>query len=154
MTTPAHALDIGTHLPSEEVARVAQELTDAIRAGMGEDNVVRLFVSDSRDGEQTPVVLEPYLAQLMLQILAHIKQGEGVTFVPISKRMTTQQAADILNVSRPYLIKLLDEKNIPYELIGRHRRILAKDLFAYKRSRDEQRAEALSIMADEDSELY
>nr|WP_244505265.1 excisionase family DNA-binding protein [Rhizobium sp. LCM 4573] len=67
--------------------------------------------------------------------------------------LTTQQAADILNVSRPYLISLLEKGEIEHTLAGRHRRINADRLFAYKKARDEKRSEALSALAEMDADL-
>lgn len=152
MTTPAHAIEIGAHLPSQDMVESAGRLRDIIHSQMDDDNVVHLKINE--DGKIRDLVLEPELSKLLNQILGHLQKGEGVTFVPISKRMTTQQAADILNVSRPYFIKLLEQKEIPYEMIGRHRRVLAKDLFAYKRRRDEIRKEALDELFAADGELY
>jgi excisionase family DNA binding protein len=79
--------------------------------------------------------------ELFAEVLAHMAAGEGVTVVPRSAELTTQQAADLLNVSRPYLIKLLDAGTIDYHLVGRHRRILAESLLRY-RSEDDQRRRA------------
>lgn len=152
MTTPAHAIQIGAHLPSQDMVQSAGRLCDIIHARMNDEKVVHLKISN--DGKMEDLVLEPELTQLLIQILAHLQNGEGVTFVPISKRMTTQQAADILNVSRPYFIKLLQNGEIPFETIGRHRRVLAKDLFSYKRKRDEARNSALDALFEDDGELY
>lgn len=67
--------------------------------------------------------------------------------------LTTQQAADILNVSRPFLITLLERGEIQHTLVGRHRRIQAEHLFAYKKARDEKRSNASSDLAKMDAEL-
>lgn len=99
------------------------------------------------------MVLTHDLARLFLDLLRHIGSGDAVTLVPITQMLTTQQAADILNVSRPYLIQLLERDDIRFTLIGRHRRIKAEDLFAYKKRRDEQRDAALSALAELDAEL-
>ena len=85
-------------------------------------------------------------------MLRHIGSGDAVTLVPVSQMLSTQQAADILNVSRPFLISLLDKGVIEHELVGRHRRIKAENLFAYKRARNEKRSEALGALAALDGE--
>jgi len=87
-------------------------------------------------------------------LLGHLQKGDGVTFVPISKQLTTQQAADILNVSRPFLIKLLEAGKIPFDKVGRHRRIRARDLFDYKRTRHDERAKAMADLLENDGDLY
>ena len=73
--------------------------------------------------------------------------------MPVNAELTTQQAADLLNVSRPYVIKLLEENAIPFSKTGRHRRVRAEDLFRYKAQRDRARSDALSAMAEEDARL-
>lgn len=153
MTTPAHAIEVGAHLPSQDMVESAGQLRTAILANMDENKVVRLRVDDGQ-GEPEPVTLEPGLSKMLLNILSHLEKGEGVTFVPIQKRMTTQQAADVLNISRPHFVKLLEEGVLPFEKIGRHRRVLARDLFAYKRARDEERENALNELLRADGELY
>ena len=88
-----------------------------------------------------------------MEVLCVIERGDAVTLVPVSRRLTTQQAADILDVSRPYLISLLEQGAIPFEHIGRHRRIRAEDLFACKDQRDRRRQAALADLARMDGEL-
>jgi excisionase family DNA binding protein len=103
--------------------------------------------------KQSEVTLTPALSHLLMELLRHVGRGDAVTLVPVSQMLTTQQAADILNVSRPFLISLLDKEEIEYTLVGRHRRIKADHLFAYKRVRDEKRNTALSDLAELDAEL-
>ncbi|MBX9880660.1 MAG: helix-turn-helix domain-containing protein [Sphingomonas sp.] len=83
------------------------------------------------------------MAQLVLDVLTHVGRGEMVTFVPYAAELTTKEAADLLNVSRPFLIAMLDRGEIPFHKVGSHRRIRAADLLVYREARDAARAEAL-----------
>ena len=86
---------------------------------------------------------------MLAQILALLASGQGVQVMPDAAELTTQQAAEFLNVSRPFLIKLLETDQIPYRLVGTHRRISFADLREYKRRDDLSRRRA----ADELSQL-
>ncbi|MFD7158259.1 helix-turn-helix domain-containing protein [Kribbella sp. NPDC059898] len=87
--------------------------------------------------------------ELLARILAHMAAGQGVSVVPAHAELTTQQAADLLNVSRPYLIGLLEAGEIEYRKVGKHRRVQAASLMNYKRKDDQQRRQ----VADELTEL-
>ena len=81
---------------------------------------------------------------MLLGILRMMATGIGIVLTPIHSELTTKQAADILHVSRPYLIKLLDAGDIPYHKVGTHRRIRREDVMAYKRSNPIEEREAVS----------
>lgn len=88
-------------------------------------------------------------AVLLARVLGYLANGEGVNVMPDSAELTTQQAAEFLNVSRPYLIKLLESDQIPFRLVGTHRRIKFRDLREYKSRDDLERRRA----ADELTQL-
>jgi excisionase family DNA binding protein len=89
---------------------------------------------------------------LMHQMVT-LLQGNSVTIVPIHKELTTQAAADILNVSRQYLVELLDNQIIPHTKVGTHRRIRFGDLMNYKNDRDAKRQAGLSRMTKKSQQL-
>ncbi len=90
---------------------------------------------------------------LLRQMVHELLQGNSVTIVPIHKELTTQEAADILNISRQYLVELLEAQAIPYNKVGTHRRIRFGDLMNYKNDRDAKRREGLSQMTKKSQKL-
>lgn len=105
------------------------------------------------DENNEEVVLPAAALELLKGILVQMAQGNAVTLVPIHAELTTQQAADILNVSRPYLVKLLEGGEIPFTKKGSHRRVLFKDIKAYKEDIDAKRLEALDELSALSQEL-
>jgi len=90
---------------------------------------------------------------VLRQIVFHMMQGKAITIVPVDQVLTTQEAADLLNVSRPYLVKLLEENKIPFNKVGSHRRIRFSDLMDYKKSRDTERSKRLTELTQMSQEL-
>lgn len=150
MTMPAFAQELGGRLPSDGERAAANQLRKLLAAQSAGD--AKLRVVDEETRQPTEITLTPGLSNLLMELLRHVGRGDAVTLVPVSQMLTTQQAADILNVSRPFLISLLEKGDIEFTSVGRHRRIKAEHLFEYKRKRDERRSGALSDLAAEDAE--
>jgi len=96
------------------------------------------------DGE---IELPESVFQVLKQIVHHMMLGRAIFIIPENKELTTQEAADLLHVSRPYLVRLLDQGEIPCIKVGTHRRIRFSDLMTYKKLRDTKRARSLEEIA-------
>lgn len=101
----------------------------------------------------TDLVLPRHALALLRDLLAEMAQGNAVTIVPTHAELTTQQAANVLNVTRPHLIKLLEDGAIPFSRVGTHRRIRYQDLMAHKAERDHASQEALDALIEQAQEL-
>lgn len=141
--TAAQILDSG--LPSGEEQEEARDLLRELARLRG-DRVVRIRSSDPRS--RVDVVLPARFFHALLELLRHNAEGNAVTLVPVHAELTTQEAADLLNVSRPHLVKLLEQGELPFHRTGRHRRIKAQDLFAYREERRRQSEAAFQELAD------
>jgi excisionase family DNA binding protein len=97
------------------------------------------------DGREIEIP-EP-VCELLLLILKNLQAGRAISIVPEHQQLTTQRAADILGVSRPFLVRLLENGDIAFHMVGSHRRIYLRDLVEYKRQRDAARHEAINNMA-------
>ena len=103
------------------------------------------------DGQRIPLPLSVFrVLRLVVQALI---DGEAVAVAPVPKELTTQQAADLLNVSRPHLIRLLERGEIPFHKTGTHRRIRFGDLMAYRRARERAGRQALARLTQLSEEL-
>lgn len=138
--------DLSQRLPTRQEAEQALDALRTLERLAGRNGGLELNLRGEADSEAV-VELSPSVSRMVLDLLTHIGRGEMVTFIPSGAELTTQQAADILNVSRPYLVKLLDSGEIPHHRVGRHRRVKASDVLSYKRTRDAERTTALDELA-------
>lgn len=127
--------------PTETEVRAASEAARLLAKAL---TPAGLPISVEKNGDQFQLELPAPLGQLMLDVLTHVGRGEMITLVPYAAELTTKEAADLLNVSRPFLVKLLNKGVIGHHKVGSHRRIRASELLAYKARRDEERRGALT----------
>jgi excisionase family DNA binding protein len=102
--------------------------------------------------QEQPLELPAYAVVLLMDILEAMAAGRGISLIPENAELTTVEAAEILNVSRPYLIKLLTDGALPHRKVGKHRRIRMEDVMAYKGRIDREREAVLDELAAEAQE--
>lgn len=139
-------------LPSDVDIELAKESSRALSMIMATKEAVQKVTIQS-NGEKTKIELPLSAVRLFIDVLANLSQGNAVQIVPVHTELTTQEAADLLMVSRPYLIKLLDEKQIPFRKVGTHRRIRYSDLLKFKDEEEKLRSAALDELAAQAQEL-
>lgn len=136
--------------PSPQDAAIARASGQLLSRYARPHRPLTLRVSDA--GQDQPLELPTGAVALLMDILEAMAAGRGVTLVPEHAELTTVQAAEILNVSRPFLIKLLEDKAIPHRKLGKHRRIRMEDVMAYKARIDREREAVLDQLAREAQE--
>jgi len=114
--------------------------------------ILRVSV-EQPDGEKAELLLPGAILPLLSAILRELGQGKNVVVLATDAEVTTQQAADFLKVSRPYLVKLLEEGKIPFRLVGPRRRILLQDLLRYKEQEEADRHRGLDELVAEAQKL-
>lgn len=138
-------------MPLESVIAQKQE-ADSIRKL---EHILSLQGSSAKlvgaNGEAITIPESVY--QVLRQVVHAMALGQAISIAPQEHEMTTQQAAEILNVSRPYLIKLLEQEAIPYIKVGSHRRVRYEDLIIYKQQRDAKRSNCLDELIQESQDM-
>lgn len=113
--------------------------------------VPTLHVRQGDEEETIPIPMAAF--RLLSHILTEMANGNGLTLIPVHAELTTQQAADLLNVSRPFLVSLLESRQIPFRKAGTHRRVRFSDLMAYKHKDDAERSVALDALVAQAQKL-
>lgn len=137
-------------LPTQQEVEQAKETSRILSKFSNQQLRVKITGENSVSED---IILPGYAIELLLDILTQISKGNAVSILPVHAEITTQEAANLLNVSRPYLIELLESKMIPYKKVGTHRRILAKDIFSYKARDEEERLKVLEELTSEGQKL-
>jgi excisionase family DNA binding protein len=139
-----------TITPTPQQAAEAKKVQEALGARPGRNRHLGTVVIRGAEGDVT--VPEP-VSEIVLQALHEVAHGRAVEINPVEEELTTQEAADMLNVSRPFLIKLLSEGAIPFRMVGSHRRVKREDILSFKRKQDHASREALADLARISREL-
>ncbi|MDE9365683.1 helix-turn-helix domain-containing protein [Luteipulveratus sp. YIM 133132] len=148
MSAPSRLAESETYVPgADEQGRLLDLVAALSSRGARVEPQPALVTADNTRHELTPG-----LADLLAQIVQALAQGQGVSVIPRQRLLTTQEAADLLNVSRPTLIKRLEAGDLAYEMRGRHRRIRLDELLAYQERLRVQRSDALDAMQQQAQE--
>lgn len=137
------------HLPMEREVQAAIEGQRALAAFLAthfETQHIQIF---DEQNEAHTVELPTSALRLLVDILAELAAGNAVKVVPVHAELTTQEAADLLNVSRPHLVKLLESGELPYHKTGKHRRVRFAELMDYKGKRDNASEQAMNLLAEQ-----
>ena len=138
-----------TSQASDSARYALRALTPVLARGPEETTVTVQAAS----GERVSVQLPLGALRALMDVLAQMANGSAVTVVPMHAELTTQQAADLLNVSRPFLIGLLDAGEISFRKVGTHRRVRASDIVVYRQRDDAERRAAADELAAEAQRL-
>jgi excisionase family DNA binding protein len=138
-----------TLMPTEKEEAVAKQTSRILAQYLPTENnaVIQLFMEGQ--SKEAVVLLPVSVYRLLLNILTEMSEGNAVALIPIHAELSTQEAADLLNVSRPYFVKLLEEGAIPYRKIGTRRRVLFEDLMHYKETIDAKRLDTLNKLSEQ-----
>ena len=140
-------------IPSASEVQLARDSSRSLAQNLPKKkNQVKIRVLG--DGERSTDIVVPASAlKFLVNLLTEMAQGNAVTLMPLHAELTTQQAADLLNVSRPFFIKLLNKKKIPFKKVGRHRRIAAHDVLKFKKTHDQHAEDATDMLVSEAQKL-
>ena len=135
--------------PSDEDRQIAAESSRLLASLIGRGDKAKIRIIDGEEDITVPVSA----MRMLVDILAHMADGEAMALIPQHAELTTQQAADFLNVSRPFFVKLLEEGKLEFHKVGSHRRVYFRDLVEYKEQSMDERRKILDELAKQSQEL-
>lgn len=148
MTTTLTRLNLPDTRESELAQRGQRELAAWLSTKLDAQRISIL----GEDDKNHTIELPTSALTMLLDVLGELAVGNAVQIVPVHAELTTQEAANLLNVSRPYMVKLLEEGKLPFHKTGRHRRVLFADLMEYKNKREHESLDAMQALADQAQE--
>jgi excisionase family DNA binding protein len=140
-------------IPTDQDARLAREASRVLDTSSAAEGALRVWLLETGGAPPATLELPAAAARLLKELLREMGAGHAVTLVPIDSEITTQQAADLLNVSRPYVVGLIDQGKLPARMVGPQRRIRLADVLAYKAESKGKARDALREMVAIDQEL-
>lgn len=146
-----NAMQNVVHLPTMPEIEAAKQSSRLLSKYADADRVQ--LTLRANNGAAEDLVLPGQIMQLLLDIVSEMAKGNAISLVPIHHELSTQEAANLLNVSRPHLVSLLEKGALPHRKVGAHRRVLASDVLAYKESLLAQRNTALDELTAISQEL-
>lgn len=141
-----------SHIPSMEEALLAKLCSQELAGVLEVNGGGQAFSFKDKLGQSHDIILPKAALNLLVEVLAQLGQGNIVQITPIHAELTTQQAANMLNMSRPSLIRLLDEGAIPFTRTGNRRKVAYVDVADYKAQLQQKRLEALDELSALDQE--
>jgi excisionase family DNA binding protein len=138
-------------LPTSQVIELAKESSRALAKYAGQDQVTLKITGE--DGQSEDIILPGHIMEMLLKISTEMSQGKAISLIPVNAELTTQEGANMMNVSRPHLVKLLEQEVIPFHKVGTHRRIYLEDLITYIDEKSKARNKALDKLAALGQEL-
>lgn len=136
-------------LPTAEEIALARESGRTLSAFLRtREQTQQIEIFDDK-GAAHPVRVPMSALRLLVDVLTEIGEGNAVSIIPIHAELTTQDAADVLNVSRPFVVQLLEQGAIPFHKIGTHRRVRFQDVMGYKQRIDADRRKALEALSEQ-----
>ena len=141
-----------SNIPTNQEMQIAAKSSRALSSFLTDNSqVFELKLKGSK--KVLPIEIPSSALKMLFMVLTEMAEGKAITLMPIHAELTTHEAAKLLNVSRPFLINLLEENKIPYRKVGSRRKILFNDLMEYKKTMYYARKQALSELAAEGQAL-
>jgi excisionase family DNA binding protein len=141
------------HLPTAEESAIAKACSRELSALLETEAETQTLSLGDTSAEQHIVQVPSSALRLLVDVLTELGEGNSVKLVPVHAELTTQEAADLVNVSRPTFIKMLDDGLMPFSRTGNRRKVKFSDVQIYRQSLQEQRLQALDELSSLDQEL-